>query len=414
MQQMSIFSELYEAKVIEKPIRLIEFFAGIGAQHKALKYLTDKVESYKICEWAYNSILCYNAIHIKDFKDYSKDKTLEECINRINGISVNYNDPLTLEQIKKKGDKWIRNAYNNCIATKNLINIMNVHGKDLEIVDKDKYEYILTYSFPCQDLSLAGKRQGMAVSQKEGGTRSGLLWEVERIISELDRDHRPDILLMENVPEVVGTDNVEHFNKWEFKLEELGYQNYIQILNAKNYGIPQNRRRCFMVSILGNYVYTFPEELKLKYKLKDLLEKNVDEKYYLSERAINGRLTTNKVINDKQVHPAILARYEGAPTLFINNATKKGYLEAEEGDGIDISGRMEHHRGTVQKGMTQTLKTDGGGSIGVVIKVGNYGNGHHAKDIHSAEGIMPTITTDNHGLGQTVLVKEDKNGNKKI
>ena len=131
----------------------------------------------------------------------------------------------------------------------------------------------------------------MAISQSEGGTRSGLLWEVERILNELSREREsstlPQILLMENVPEVIGKDNVKHFNSWLLKLESLGYSNYWQILNAKDYGIPQNRRRCFMVSLLGNYAYDFPLKLNLKYKLKDFLEKHVDEKYYLSDKMIN-------------------------------------------------------------------------------------------------------------------------------
>lgn len=184
-QQMSLFELIYPKKLIDKPIRLIEFFAGIGAQHKALKQLTDQVESWKICEWAYNSYCSYNAIHIKDFKDYSVGLTKEQLIEKVRGTSTNYNEPLTAKQLNAKPIEWLRNAYNNIVATRNLINIMEVHGKDLEIVDTDKYEYILTYSFPCQDLSLAGKRQGMNVSQKDGGTRSGLLWEVERILGEI-------------------------------------------------------------------------------------------------------------------------------------------------------------------------------------------------------------------------------------
>ena len=91
---------------------------------------------------------------------------------------------------------------------------------------------------------------------------------------------------MENVPEVIGVGNVKHFNKWLDKLESLGYTNHFKILNAKDYGIPQNRRRVFMVSILGDYAYDFPIKLKLKYRLKDFLEKQVDEKYYLSDKMI--------------------------------------------------------------------------------------------------------------------------------
>lgn len=124
----------------------------------------------------------------------------------------------------------------------------------------------------------------METSQADGGTRSGLLWEVERILEELE--HKPQILLMKNVPEVIGQGNVQHFNKWLAKLENLGYTNHFQILNAKDYGIPQNRRRVFMISILGDFAYDFPLKIKLKYRLKDFLEKKVDEKYYLSEKDI--------------------------------------------------------------------------------------------------------------------------------
>lgn len=129
----------------------------------------------------------------------------------------------------------------------------------------------------------------METSQADGGTRSGLLWEVERILNELHDTHThslPQILLMENVPEVIGKDNVQHFNKWLAKLESLGYSNFFQVLNAKDYGIPQNRRRCFMVSILGDFAYDFPLKIDLKYRLKDFLEKEVDEKYYLSDKMI--------------------------------------------------------------------------------------------------------------------------------
>ena len=111
--------------------------------------------------------------------------------------------------------------------------------------------------------------------------------EVERILTECkELGTMPQILLMENVPQVHGADNVEDFNKWQLRLEELGYKNYWQDLIATDYGIPQTRNRCFMVSILGNYNYTFPKPIPLKLKLKDLLEDNVDSKYYLSDKMI--------------------------------------------------------------------------------------------------------------------------------
>lgn len=270
-EQGNLFSEVLPKYQITKPIRLIELFAGIGAQFKALKEITNKVESYKICEWAYNSFCSYNAIHIKDFTDYAKNMSKEELIEKVNGISTDYNNPLTIDQLKKKNIEWLKNAYNNIKATHNLVNIMNVKASDLEIVDTDKYDYVMTYSFPCQDLSLAGEGKGMSVSQANGGTRSGLLWEVERILTELydNKMAMPKILIMENVPEVIGTKNLKDFEKWELKLSQLGYSNFIKILNAKDYYIPQNRRRCFMVSILGNYSYDMPIRMELKYYLKD-------------------------------------------------------------------------------------------------------------------------------------------------
>ena len=318
-RQMNLWEFIYPMKRITKPIRLIELFAGIGSQFKALKVLTQNVESYKICEWAYNSYCSYNAIHIKDYKDYSNGLTKEQLIKKVKGTSLNYNEPLTDKQLASKPLEWLKNAYNNIVATHNLVNIMEINGKDLEIVDTDKYEYIMTYSFPCQDLSLAGKRLGMGVSQSKGGTRSGLLWEVERILDELE--NKPQILLMENVPEVIGEKNIEDFHKWESKLEELGYKNYVEILNAKDYGIPQNRKRCFMVSVLGEYAYNFAEKQKLHLKLKDMLEEQVDEKYYLSKKQINQISQWNS--------------YESQYSLKNLNETLKKNENIQDGDFID-------------------------------------------------------------------------------
>lgn len=278
---MNIFEIMFDKYKITKPIRLIELFGGYGSQHFSLKYLGANVESWRIVEWAVPSIQAYKDAHFPtDNFDYSSVKSFEVIVDILfdKGISINYNEPMTKEQIQRKGEKWCRQVFNNICATNNLVNIQNVKGSDLEIIDTDKYDYIMTYSFPCQDLSLAGKRLGMS----DTSTRSGMLWEVERILEECD--NKPQILLMENVPQVIGTDNVEHFNKWQLKLEQLGYKNYHQNLIATDYGIPQTRNRTFMVSILGEYSYTFPQPIPLKLKLKDMLEDNVDEKYYLSDK----------------------------------------------------------------------------------------------------------------------------------
>ena len=459
---------LYPTFKIDKPIRLITLFSGYDSQALALKYLGVEFEHYKTCEWAVKSIQALKDLHFEnDNTDYSKNLTDDEVKEYLlkKGISSNYNDPMSKEQIKRL--KNYRQIYNNIQATHNLVNIQQVKGVDLEISDTDKYTYIMTYSFPCQDLSLAGQRKGMS----DTSTRSGMLWEVERILGELEE--KPQVLLMENVPQVHGEGAKEDFNKWQLRLEELGYKNYWQDLIATDYGIPQTRNRCFMVSILGDYNYTFPKPIPLKLKLKDLLEDNVAEKYYLSDKQIeslesgiynaskpseklkitdnglcqtldtmsggnrqplvrtgnkslqetlkqneikdtcfidtynkridediSGTITTgvsfrnntflaiknaqqvgyiekgtgqhqsNTIYDGENISPCLNASdYKEPVKILIKNANKKGYLEAEEGDCIDLcQPNSETRRGRVQKQKVQTISTMGGEHLGVVSK----------------------------------------------
>lgn len=294
MNQTTIFDFIYPKYKIIKPIRLIETFSGYGSQALALKYLGVEFEHWKTCEWAIKSIQAYKDIHFTDdTRNYSEVASKEEIQEMLFkwGISSNYNEPMTREQINRLSEEQLRTIFNNISATNNLVNIQDVKGEDLAIVNKDEYEYILTYSFPCQDLSLAGKGKGMA----DTTTRSGMLWEVERILTECkELNQLPQILLMENVPQVHGSDNVEHFNKWQLALERLGYKSYFQDLIATDYGIPQTRNRCFMVSILGDYSYSFPQKIPLKLKLKDMLEDNVDEKYYIDDDLLQHIIKTKK------------------------------------------------------------------------------------------------------------------------
>ena len=407
-------SVLVDHPVLEnKPIRLIEFFAGYGSQALALKYLGIPFESWRICEWAYKSIDAYKHIHyFEDNTDHSEFLSKDDIVDLLyeRGISSNWNEPMKKEQIARKKESELREIYNNIKATYNLVNIQQVHAKDLGMVNRDNYNYIWTYSFPCQDLSLAGKGAGM---EKGSGTRSGMLWEVERILEECG-DELPQLLLMENVPQVAGTKNKEHFNKWIEFLESKGYTNKWCMLNAKEVGypepIPQNRNRCFMVSVLNpkcNIV--FPEKTERTMVLKDLLEHNVDEKYYLSEKQIdsikNSTFMTKKNSIQKDDHcGTLLARDwkdpkcveeqvaeircdEGIRTfkenccgslrtidacgdkvILIKEATKQGYKEARDGDGVNICGRMEYQRGNVQKQSTQTITTAGGNDRSVVLE----------------------------------------------
>lgn len=154
---------------------------------------------------------------------------------------------------------------------------------DIEVCESHSFTANGVIVHNCTDLSKAGKQLGMS---RGSGTRSGFLWEVERLLKEADE--LPQILLMENVPDVVSDKFIGDFSEWIAFLDSLGYRSKYEILNAKNYGIPQNRKRCFMVSWLGDYYYDFPEPIPLKHRLKDVLEPTVDEKYYLSDEQVQS------------------------------------------------------------------------------------------------------------------------------
>ena len=246
----------------QKPIRLIELFAGIGSQAKALKNLGIDFEHWYVCEFDKYAIQSYNAVHNTNF---------------------------TTSDVTK------------------------ITANDLNITDTEHFTYLLTYSFPCQDLSNAGKGRGM---EKGSGTRSGLLWEVERLLNECTE--LPQVLLMENVPQVHSVKNKEHFDKWIEFLESKGYSNHWKDLNAKDYGIPQSRNRCYMVSILGNYSFEFPEPIVLEKTLGDLLDEEVDERYYLTDerchRIANWNAQQNpleRVNGSDSICPTITARGAG-------------------------------------------------------------------------------------------------------
>lgn len=280
-EQFSLFDYTMPPVSINKPIRLVELFSGVGAQAMALRNLGVEFEYYKTCEWEIHAIAAYNAIHIKDNTDYSQDMTDEEIVQFLTskGISTDGKVPLTEQQIRshQNGVEWRKETYNNIMATHNLVNVSQAKGEDLGIVDTDRYIYMLTWSFPCTDLSLAGKRQGM---EEGSGTASSLSWEVLRILSECE--NKPQILIMENVPEVHGVKNIEGFQEICSRLQELGYTNWYEDMNARDYGVAQNRERCFMVSILGEYNYKFPVSMELTKTMNDYLDDEVDDRYYIN------------------------------------------------------------------------------------------------------------------------------------
>ena len=225
-------------------ITINELFSGIGAQVAALKRLGVEYETVGISEIDRFAIQSYEAI---------------------NGKTRNYGD------ISKAGA--------------------------LDYAD------LWTYSFPCTDISLAGKQAGLT-DETGKQTRSGLLFEVERLLRKSVEDgNQPKYLLLENVKNLVGKKFKPEFDKWLQTLDSLGYNNYWKVLNAKDYGVPQNRERVFVVSIrkdVDTHGYTFPEPFKLERRLKDVLETNVDEKFYLKQdlaKSFVERLSERDVSN---------------------------------------------------------------------------------------------------------------------
>lgn len=339
------------------------------------------------------------------------------------------------------------------IQSFNAIHGTNFEPQDITTYDKDIEVDLIMHGSPCQDFSLAGKQAG---GDKNSGTRSSLMYETIRLVEKL----KPKYVVWENVKNLLSKKHRHNFDAYLKTMENLGYNNYYQVLNAKDYGIPQNRERVFTISILGNENYEFPkgnecnntikvvgnympsghdasrivdgngiaptvkenhgtvtavainfefpQKQPLKLRLKDLLDKEVDEKYYLSDVQINRIKTSTFHSNQRRIqekdwcdtlcardwkdpkcvevsrlygifddeqskHQAgsvydmeglspTLDTMQGGwrqPCIQIKNNTKQGYLEAHDGDGCYIT-NIDKKRGTVQKEMIPTLKTSPG------------------------------------------------------
>lgn len=242
----------------------------------------------------------------------------------------------------------------------------------IDILDIEERVDLITYGFPCQDISNAGKQKGFTDENGER-TRSGLFFEALRII----KDYRPKFAIAENVKALTSKKFSEEFKIVLESLEKAGYVNYWQVLNAKNYGIPQNRERVFIISIRKDIDkgFSFPDPIPLELRLKDLLEEKVDEKFYLSNQALDGLIRHKERhkekgngfganINDPdkvEVSRCISARYykDGSESLIkVKEATKKGYSEAYPGDSINLEHpNSKTRRGRVGKEVAQTLTT---------------------------------------------------------
>ncbi|MBQ3544914.1 MAG: DNA (cytosine-5-)-methyltransferase [Lachnospiraceae bacterium] len=345
---------------------------------------------------------------------------------------------------------------------KNYWDITKINEKELPDFD------LMTWGFPCQDISIAGKQAGI-----HEGTRSGLYYDGLRILKE----KKPKYSLIENVKALTSKKFKDTFESILNDLEQAGYNNYWQVLDAKDYGIPQHRERVFIVSIRKDIdqEFKFPEKEELKLKLKDLLEEEVEEKYYLSDRMIktfsdmtnrNGYIrgkcfkphslddervantikTTagsrpednfvkrkyDEFIDEKGYMPEIFNPYNKSEikdvaktitgecgsttssaahlikeTIRMPEATKKGYAEASDGDGVYIN-RPHQKRGVVQKDKIQTIKTTP--DVGVVVEkkikyeepLEREGWHHMNKIVLNPEGISTTLHAQSNNSLQKI------------
>lgn len=189
------------------------------------------------------------------------------CTKALKRIGKN---PNTIDYVEI--DKYAVKSYN-------AINNTNFEPQDITTWNKDINVDLIMHGSPCQDFSLAGKQAG---GDKGSETRSSLMYETIRIVKKL----RPKYVVWENVKNLLSKKHRHNFDTYLETMSQLGYTNHYQVLNAKDYGIPQNRERVFTISILGNENYIFPPKQELELRLRDVLEDEVDEKYYLSDEQV--------------------------------------------------------------------------------------------------------------------------------
>lgn len=275
-------------------ITINELFSGIGAQFSALKKLGITCEVIHTSDIDQNAVLSYAAIHCglttEIINTYTEYPTREEMARQLTEINLGYdfqkNKPYNWYRLIKSKSKELEKYW--------LANKLSKNLGDISKLEYLEYADFWTYSFPCTDISVSGKQKGIIM----GKTRSGLLYEVQRLLEKArETSTLPKYLMLENVKNLVGKKFKPQFDEWLAWLDELGYNTYYKVLNAKDYGVPQNRERVFAISIrkdIDNGKFEFPQPFDNGVRLKDILEDNVDEKYYLTNTMIRGFIKHNE------------------------------------------------------------------------------------------------------------------------
>ena len=369
-------------------IKVFDVFAGIGSLHQSLGELGVPIKITNLSEVDIDAIISYAGIHIKNFKDLEfnyppKDEMKQWLINR----NIGYDFAKQKSSIPRLRVDKLENVYKASILLNNLGDISQINYEEIEDFD------LMNFSFCCQDLSGAGKQKGL---KNEDGTptRSGLVVYGLQAISV----KKPKYIMIENVKGLIQKKFIDDFYGITKELESLGYNCYYPkkdngqptCLNAKNYGIPQNRERIFVICVrkdVDNGLFSFPQGFDNGLRLKDLLEDEVDEKYYLDKpwhfsTELDERHDTNEIaqvegisykatrsITDTDKLCRCIDTMGGGqrePKIAIREATQKGYAIAEEGDSINLEQpNSKTRRGRVGKGVANTLNC--GCNQGVLI-----------------------------------------------
>ena len=277
-------------------ITVHELFSGIGAQVSALERLGIPCEIKHTSDIDHNAVLAYASIHCGLTEDlintYAEYPAREEMARQLTEVNLGYDFQ------KNKPYNWYRfvNSKSKELEKYWLANKLSRNLGDISKLEHLDYADFWTYSFPCTDISVAGKKEGI----KQGQTRSGLLYEVQRLLERANQMLTlPKYLMLENVKNLVGKKFKPQFDQWVAWLDELGYNTYWKVLNAKDYGVPQNRERVFAISIrkdIDDGKFEFPQPFDNGVRLKDVLEDNVDEKYYLSKDIQNRLIITDETL----------------------------------------------------------------------------------------------------------------------
>lgn len=354
-----------------KKMNIVEFFSGIGSQARALENIGINKNVQATCEWDLHAFIAYDAIHegtciLPEVNSMTKDDIVEELSKFV--LSNDGKTPMSYKTLCSYDLNILKRAYTSIIRTKNLVDVSSITGEQMP----DNTD-ILTYSFPCQDLSNVGAFHGYNKGiAKDSGSRSSLLWQVGRILRQMNEIHKklPKYLVMENVPTLLSNRHFENFETWIKELEDLGYvSKYIRV-NARNYGIPQNRPRLLMLSVyvgsdakkeekIKKYFETLTEEKVIndyknsKYyknlEVKDLLRIPIDRNSKLWEEAL--ACTPNDTPSRKKIweeNPQIInSKGEIYSEKFIRTLTTKQDRHPNSGNiyfdsGVEKRGKFRY------------------------------------------------------------------------